>query len=136
MKTVVPATILAAILATVLASPAQAVTVKQVTSSCLDGGFAGRLTLRYETWGGFHHPLGAITASGPYIGDSGTQSLRISYRDGVSTHTVYSKTSSATAGEHSQTLPSRLNLPVTATAIASTKFDSGTASCVATVLLR
>jgi hypothetical protein len=135
MKTVVSAG-LAAILATALASPAQAAVVKQITSSCQDGGFAGRFTLRYETSGGFHHPLGATSASGPYIGDSGTQSLRISYRAGTTTQTVYSKTSPATEGEHSQTLPSGLNVPVTAAGTASMKFDSGTASCAATVLLR
>jgi hypothetical protein len=129
MKIVVPAVVLAG--AAVLASPAEAATVKQVTSSCHDGGFGGTFTLRYETSGGHHHPIGAITTSGPYIGDAGTQLLRITYRDGLTTHTVYTHVGPATEGE--QALPAGLAVPTTARGSASTKFDKGTASCTATV---
>lgn len=132
MKTAVRAG-LVAMLATVLAAPAQAATVKQVTSTCHSGGFAGTFTLRYETSGGYHRPLSAITTAGPYIGDVGTQLLRISYFDGITTHTIYSRVSPATNGEHSQTLPDGLAIPATARGTASMKFDNGTASCVATV---
>ncbi|VVJ18819.1 Uncharacterised protein [Amycolatopsis camponoti] len=130
MKTVVRAG-LVAMLATTLAARAQAATVKQVTSVCHAGGFSGTFTLRYETSGGYHHPLGSITTSGPYIGDSGTQSLRISYQDGLGTHTVYTRIGPATNGTAS--LPAGLAIPATARGTAATTFDNGTTSCVATV---
>ncbi|MCR6483968.1 hypothetical protein M8542_14175 [Amycolatopsis sp. OK19-0408] len=129
MKTAV----LVATLALACAAPAEAATVKQVTSTCHDGGFSGRFTLRFETSGGYHRPLGAITTAGPYIGDSGTQSLRISYQAGTSTHTVYTHVGPATNGEHTETFPAGLTIPVTARGSAAMTFDSGTASCVATV---
>ncbi|WIX99502.1 hypothetical protein QRX60_36430 [Amycolatopsis mongoliensis] len=132
MKTVVRAG-LVAMLATALAAPAQAATVKQVTSTCHAGEFGGTFTLRYDTSGGYHHPLGAITTAGPYIGDVGTESLRISYRDGLGTHAVYSRVSPATNGTHTETLPAGLAIPATARGTASTTFDNGTTSCVATV---
>ncbi|WP_329046931.1 hypothetical protein OG738_33090 [Amycolatopsis sp. NBC_01488] len=132
MKTVVRAG-LVAILVTALAVPAQAATVRQVTSTCHAGEFGGTFTLRYDTSGGYHHPLGVVTTAGPYIGDVGTQSLRISYSDGLGTHTVYTSVGPATNGEHTQTLPAGLAIPATARATASAKFDNGTASCVATV---
>jgi hypothetical protein len=131
MKTVV-STGLVAMLAIALAAPAQAATVKQVTGGCHDGDFSGLFTLRYETSGGYHHPIGAITSSGPYIGDSGNLLLRIFYRDGFTTHTVYTR-SIPTTGSTSTTLPSGIDVPVTAVGSASTKFDNGTNSCVATV---
>ncbi|SFW83684.1 hypothetical protein [Amycolatopsis australiensis] len=124
---------LVAILATALAAPAGAATVKQVTNTCHAGAFTGELTLRYETTAGYHHPLGASTVSGPYIGGSGTQLLRISYSDGGPTHMVYSRTSPVTDGEHQETLPAGPAIPVTARGTASAKFDSGTASCTAAV---
>ncbi len=130
MKTVVRAG-LVAVLATALAAPVQAATVKQVTSTCNAGGFSGTFTLRYETSGGYHHPIGSITTSGPYIGDSGTQTLRISYSDGLGTHAVYSWTGPATNG--TQYFPTGLSIPATARGTASTKFDNGTTACTATV---
>ncbi|MFJ7214578.1 hypothetical protein [Amycolatopsis sp. NPDC098790] len=132
MKTVVRAG-LVAMLATALAAPAQAqaATIKQVTSTCRTGEFAGTFTLRYETSGGYHHPIGSITTSGPYIGDSGTQTLRISYIDGLGTHAVYTRVGPATNG--TQSLPAGLAIPATARGTASTKFDNGTTSCTATV---
>ncbi len=130
MKTVVRAG-LVAVLATALAAPVQAATVKQVTSTCHAGGFSGTFTLRYETSGGYHHPIGSITTSGPYIGDSGTQTLRISYSDGLGTHAVYTWTGPATNG--TQSYPTGLAIPATARGTASTKFDNGTTSCTATV---
>lgn len=127
MKTVVPA----AILITALATPAHAATVKQVTSTCHAGAFAGTFTLRYETTGGYHHPLGSYTTSGPYIGDSGTQTLRISYVDGLGTHAVYTWAGPATNG--TQSLPAGLAIPATARGTASMKFDNGSTPCTATV---
>jgi hypothetical protein len=133
MKTAVLAGLVALTAAAVVAAPAQAATVKQVTSSCRSGDFGGTLTLRYETSGGSFHPIGAITTSGPYIGDSGgTLLLRIYYREGVSTHTVYTR-STPTTGSTSETLPSGLSVPVTARGNASATFDNGVTSCVATV---
>lgn len=134
MKTAVRAG-LVAMLALALAAPAEAATIRQVTSTCKDGDFSGRFTLRYDTSGGVHKPLGVITVSGPYIGDVGTQSLRIAYQDVLGTHTVYTRVSPATNGEHNETLPTGLSMPTSARGTASMKFDSGTASCVATVLL-
>jgi hypothetical protein len=130
MKTVVRAG-LVAMLATALAAPAQAATVKQVTSICHAAAFSGTFTLRYETSGGYHHPLDSFTTSGPYIGDSGTQSLKISYSDGLGTHTLYTRVGPATNGTAS--LPAGLAIPATARGTASTTFDNGTTSCVATV---
>jgi hypothetical protein len=131
MKTVVRAGLVAMLATAALAAPAQAATVKQVTSTCHSGGLAGTFTLRYDTSGGYHHPLGSYTASGPYIGDSGTQSLKISYFDGLGTHTVYTRIGPATNGTSS--LPDGLAIPVTSRATAATTFDNGTTSCVATV---
>lgn len=133
MKTVVRAGLVAVLATAALAAPAQAATVKQVTSICHAGAFTGLFTLRYETSGGFHHPIGAYTTAGPYIGDVGTQSLKISYQDGLGTHTVYAHVSPATNGEHTETLPAGLAIPATARGTASTTFDNGAASCVATV---
>ncbi|WP_410674349.1 hypothetical protein [Amycolatopsis sp. cmx-4-68] len=133
MKTAVLAGLLAITAAAAMpAAPAQAATVKQVTSSCRSGDFGGTFTLRYETSGGSYHPIGAITTSGPYIGDSGTLSLRIYYRVGATTHTVYTR-STPTTGSTSETLPSGLDVPVTAHGSASATFDNGLTSCVATV---
>ncbi|MEU8639489.1 hypothetical protein AB0C38_45480 [Amycolatopsis sp. NPDC048633] len=130
MKTVVRAG-LVAMLAMGVAAPAEAATVKQVTSICHAGTFSGTFTLRYETTGGYHHPLDAYTTSGPYIGDVGTQSLKISYSDGLGTHTVYSRIGPASNGPAS--LPSGLAIPATARGTASTTFDNGATFCVATV---
>lgn len=131
MKTVVRAGLVAMLATAALAAPAGAATVKQVTSTCHAGAFGGTFTLRYETSGGYHHPIGSITTSGPYIGDSGTQSLRISYLDGLGTHTVYTRVGPATNGTAS--LPAGLAIPATARGTAATTFDNGTTSCVATV---
>jgi len=135
MKTAVRAG-LVAILATLLAAPAQAATIRQVTGTCHNGDFAGRFTLRYEVSDGYLRPIGVISSAGPYIGDSGTRVLRISYHDGLSTHMIYSHVSPATNGEHSETLPGGLAIPATAHAAASTKFDNGTTSCTAAVVIR
>lgn len=129
MKTVVPAVVLAG--AALLAPPADAATVKQVTSSCRSGDLTGLFTLRYETSGGYHRPLNTYTTSGPYIGDVSVQTLQITYRDELATHTVYARVGPASQG--TQSLPAGLAIPVTARGSASTKFDSGTASCTATV---
>ncbi|NBH10220.1 hypothetical protein [Amycolatopsis sp. SID8362] len=133
MKTAIRAA-LAALVAgtTVLAAPAQAATITQKTGVCSTGTFGGSFTLRYETSGGYHHMLGATTSSGPYIGDAGNLLLRIFYRDGFTTHTIYTR-SIPTSGTTSLTLPSGINVPVTAVGNASTTFANGTESCVATV---
>jgi hypothetical protein len=132
MKTLVRAG-LAAVLAaaTVLPSPAEASTGIQRTAFCSSGGLSGRLTLEYETSGGYHHPVGAYTASGPYIGDSGTLVLQIAYRQGATIHTIYTR-SVPTSGSTSFAM-SGLDVPVGSSGTASAKFDNGTASCTATV---
>ncbi|MEV7098208.1 hypothetical protein AB0M80_35750 [Amycolatopsis sp. NPDC051045] len=134
MKTAVKAALVAVLAgATVLVSPAQAATIVQRTALCHAGGFSGTFTLRYETVGGDHRMLGGYTTSGPYIGDvAGTVSLRISYRSGSTTHTVYSQ-SSATTGSTTFTMPAATTVPVTSMGTASTTFDNGAASCTATV---
>lgn len=135
MKTAVTAALLAGATAlTVLAAPAEAATIIQRTSGCADGGFSGRFTLRYETSGSYHKIIGAVTASGPYIGDSGTLTLRISYVSGTMTHTVYTR-SLATTGSTSLTFPTGTDVPLSSSAKASTTFDNGSASCTATVLI-
>ena len=135
MKTVVRAGFVAMLATAALAAPAGAAPVKQVTSTCHAGEFSGMFTLRYETSGGFHRPLGAITTAGPYIGDVGTRSLKISYTDGLGTHAVYANVSPASNGTYTETLPSGLSIPATARGTASTTFGNGTQSCVATVLI-
>lgn len=131
MKTVVRAGFVAVLATAALAAPAQAATIKQVTSTCRSGEFSGLFTFRYDTSGGFHHPLGSYTTSGPYIGDVSTQSLKISYQDGSGSHTVYTRVGPASNGTTS--LPAGLAIPATARGTASTTFDNGTTSCVATV---
>jgi hypothetical protein len=137
MKTAVQAGLVAlgALLvgATVPATPAEAATIIQRTSICRSGDFSGTFTLRYETAGGSYRMIGGYTTSGPYIGDvAGTVSLRISYRSGSTTHTVYSQTS-ATTGNTTFTMPSTTTVPVTSVGTAAATFDNGTASCTATV---
>ncbi|MDQ7810247.1 hypothetical protein Q5425_41540 [Amycolatopsis sp. A133] len=134
MKTAVRAGLLAMLAgATVLAAPAQAATIVQRTAVCHAGDFGGTFTLRYETVGGSHRMIGGYTTSGPYIGDvAGTVALRISYRSGSTTHTVYSQ-SSATTGSTTFTMPTTTTVPVTSVGTASAKFDNGTDSCTATV---
>jgi hypothetical protein len=137
MKTAMSATLVAMLAGAVaLAAPAQGAPVTALTSSCHDGDFTGKLTLRYTTSGGFHHAIGAVTAAGPYIGDSATKLLRITYHNGVTIETLYSRSTPLTEGEHVQTLPPGLDVPVNSRGTASETFVSGTASCVATVLLR
>jgi hypothetical protein len=136
MKTAVKAG-LAAVLAgaTVLVTPAQAAAIVQRTAVCHSGGYSGTFTLRYDTSGGYHRVLGGYTTSGPYIGDvAGTVSLRISYRTGSATQTIYSRTSSTT-GSTTFATPSGTDVPVTASGSAAATFDNGTDSCVATVLI-
>ncbi|WP_290062593.1 hypothetical protein [Amycolatopsis solani] len=133
MKTAIRAGLAAALAsATVLAAPAQAGTISQKTGVCTSGSFGGSFTLKYETSGGYHHMIGATTSSGPYIGDAGNLLLRISYRDGFTIHTIYTR-SVPTSGTTSLTLPSGLDVPVTAIGSAATTFSNGTDSCVATV---
>ncbi|WP_410632359.1 hypothetical protein [Amycolatopsis sp. cmx-4-83] len=133
MKTAIRAGLVAALAgATVLAAPAQAATITQKTAVCHSGDFGGSFTLRYETSGGYHHMLGATTSSGPYIGDAGNLLLRISYRDGFTTHTIYTR-SVPTSGTTSLTLPPGVDVPATALGTASTTFSNGTDSCIATV---
>lgn len=137
MKTVVKAG-LAAMLAgaTVLGTPAQAATIVQRTAVCHSGGYSGTFTLRYDTSGGYHRIVNGYTTSGPYIGDvAGKVSLRISYRTGSATQTVYSQ-SAPTTGSTTFTMPSTTAVPVTSEGTAAATFDNGTDSCVATVLIR
>ncbi|MEV4053221.1 hypothetical protein AB0J55_18700 [Amycolatopsis sp. NPDC049688] len=137
MKTAVQAG-LAAVLAaaTVLVTPAQAATIVQRTAVCHSGGYSGTFTLRYDTSGGYHRIVNGYTTSGPYIGDvAGKVSLRISYRTGSTTQTVYSQ-SSPTTGSTTFTMPSTTAVPVTSEGTAAATFDNGTESCVATVLIR
>ncbi|MEV6824724.1 hypothetical protein [Amycolatopsis sp. NPDC051102] len=136
MKTAVKA-VLAALLAgtTVLVIPAQAATIVQRTAVCHAGDYSGTFTLRYDTSGGYHRIMNGYTTSGPYIGDVvGKVSLRISYRTGSTSQTVYSH-SSSTTGSTTFTMPSTATVPVTSTGTASATFDNGTDSCVATVLI-
>ncbi|MEU0529970.1 hypothetical protein [Amycolatopsis tolypomycina] len=134
MKTAVQAGLLAILAgATVLAAPAQAATIVRRTATCQATGYSGTFTLQYDTVSGYHRIIGGYTSSGPYIGDAvGTVTLRISYRAGSTTHTVYSQ-SSATTGSTTFTTPSTTTVPTIYTGTASAKFDNGTVSCTATV---
>ncbi|WP_206785983.1 hypothetical protein [Amycolatopsis sp. MtRt-6] len=134
MKTAVQAGLLALLAGTtVLVSPAQAATIVQRTAVCHATDYSGTFTLRYETVGGQHRIIGGYTASGPYIGDAaGTVALRISYRSGTTTTTVYSRTS-ATTGSTTFTTPTTTTVPTVYGGTASARFDNGTVSCTATV---
>ncbi|WP_410616430.1 hypothetical protein [Amycolatopsis sp. lyj-109] len=134
MKTAVQAGLLAVLAgATVLVAPAQAATIIQRTALCKAAGFSGTLTLRYETAGFDYRMLGGYTTSGPYIGDvAGKVTLRISYRTGSTTHTVYSQ-SAATTGNTTFSMPTTTTVPTTSAGSAAATFDNGTASCTATV---
>ncbi|MGW4056621.1 hypothetical protein ACWEGE_00005 [Amycolatopsis sp. NPDC004747] len=118
--------------ATVLVAPAQAATIQR-SAVCRAGEFSGALTLRYENVGFDFRIVGGYTTSGPYIGDvAGKVSLRISYRAGSTTHTVFSQTS-ATTGNTAFTIPTTTSVPTTAAGSAAATFDNGTNSCTATV---
>ncbi|ADJ46215.1 hypothetical protein AMES_4390 [Amycolatopsis mediterranei S699] len=137
MKTAIQAGLVAlgALLAgtTVAAAPAGAATTFQRTAVCHSGDFSGRFTLQYESVGFDFRITGGYTASGPYIGDvAGTVSLRIAYRSGSTTHTVYSQTS-ATTGHTTFTVPTTTTVPLTGMGTAAATFDNGAASCTATV---
>ncbi|MDS0139503.1 MULTISPECIES: hypothetical protein [unclassified Amycolatopsis] len=134
MKTAVQAGLVALLAGTtVLATPAEAATIVQRTAICKAGGFSGTFTLRYETDGSYHRILSGYTTSGPYIGDvAGKVSLRISYRAGSATHTVYSQTA-ATTGNTTFTMPSTTAVPTMYAGTAAATFDNGTSSCTATV---
>jgi hypothetical protein len=123
--------------ATALATPAPgaAAATKEVTKLCAADGFGGSFTFRYTTSGGYHHPQSTRTSSGPYIGDSGVQLLRIYYHDGLSTHTVYTRTGATDGSAQSETLPTALAIPVTARGFATANFGDGTVSCTATVAI-
>jgi hypothetical protein len=119
--------------ATVLVAPAQAATTIQRTAICHATDYSGTFTLRYENAGFDYRIIGGYTTSGPYIGDAtGTVALRISYRTGTTTRTVYSQTSSTT-GRTTFTTPTTTTVPTTSTGTASATFDNGTVSCTATV---
>jgi hypothetical protein len=121
---------------TTVAAPAQATTIIQRTAICHAGDFSGMFTLRYEGAGFDYRIVGGYTTSGPYIGDAaGTVTLRISYRTGSTTHTVYSQTS-ATTGNTTFTMPTTTTVPATSMGTAAATFDNGSAaSCTATVLI-
>ncbi|MEU4526448.1 hypothetical protein AB0F52_47960 [Amycolatopsis sp. NPDC024027] len=135
MKTAVQAGLVAlgALLAgTTVPATAEAATIQR-TASCHAGDFSGRLTLRYEAVGFDYRVVGGYTTSGPYIGDvAGKVSLRISYRSGSATHTVYSQ-SSATTGNTNFSLPTTTTVPATSMGTAAATFDNGSASCTAVV---
>lgn len=137
MKTAVQAGLVALLAgATVLVAPAQAATIVQRTAVCHSGGFEGSFTLRYEISGGYYHLIGGTTTSGPYIGDAaGSVQLRISYRSGTTVRTVYTRSVPTTTGSTSFAMPSGTDVPVRSFGTASTTFDNGEASCVATVPL-
>ncbi|MEV6446657.1 hypothetical protein [Amycolatopsis sp. NPDC051716] len=136
MKTAVQAGLVAlgALLAgTTVPATAEAAATIQRTALCHAGDFSGRLTLRYESVGFDYRVVGGYTTSGPYIGDvAGKVSLRISYRSGSTTHTVYSQ-SSPTTGNTNFAMPTTTTVPATSTGTAAATFDNGSASCTATV---
>ncbi|WP_410638764.1 hypothetical protein [Amycolatopsis sp. lyj-346] len=134
MKTAVKAGLVALVAgATVLVAPAQAATIIQRTAICRAADYSGAFTLRYETVGGYHRIIGGYTTSGPYIGDAtGKVALRISYRSGSTTTTVYSQTS-ATTGSTTFTTPTTTAVPTVYGGTAAATFDNGTVSCTATV---
>lgn len=118
---------------TAVATPAQAAPIVQRTAVCHADAFSGTLTLRYEAVGFDYRMVGGYTTSGPYIGDvAGRVALRISYRTGSTTHTVYSQ-SATTTGKTSFTIPAATTVPVTSSGTAAATFDNGTSSCTATV---
>ncbi|WP_103354176.1 hypothetical protein [Amycolatopsis sp. CA-128772] len=134
MKTAVTAGLVALLAGvTVPAAPAQAATIVQRTAVCHAGAYSGTFTLRYDTSGGYHRIMNGYTTSGPYIGDAvGKVSLRISYRTGSTTHTVYTR-SLPTTGSTTFTTPTGTDVPATSVGSAAATFDNGTESCTATV---
>ncbi|MET9001025.1 hypothetical protein [Amycolatopsis sp. Hca4] len=134
MKTAVQAGLVALLAgATVLVAPAQAATIIQRSAICKADAFSGTLTLRYESVGFDFRIVGGYTTSGPYIGDvAGKVSLRISYRTGTTTHTVFSQTS-ATTGNTTFAVPTTTTVPASSAGTAAATFDNGTSSCTATV---
>ncbi len=122
-----------------LAPQADAATVKTTSDSCAAGSsFVAKLTLKYETTDGNHHPVSATMASGPYIGDSNTLFLRIFFVEHGETTNVYSR---FWRGR----IPARLTVPIpddvttpdSATSYVSAAFSGGSgALCTAKAEIR
>jgi hypothetical protein len=125
----------------VLAPPAQAsgTGAQTVSSSCTAGTFRGSFSITYSLAGAEeYHPGVAQIGGGPYIGDSGTFALDVSYVDAANTpKSVYSGSFTGTAGTRlSVHLPTGVTVPQDRPSYASVRFDGGDGPCTAIAEIR
>ncbi len=115
---------------TVLAPTADAQTVKTTSDSCTAAGsFHGSVSLTYETTGGHQNPIGATVASGPYIGDSGTLTLKVFYvQDGATTTTFTRIWRGTIPGRLNVVMPKDAQTPEAAKSYISAAFSGTTGS--------
>jgi len=110
-----------------------------VSSSCTAGTFRGTFSMTYELAGTTeYHPSGATIAAGPYIGNSATFAVDVSYVDaGGTTNSVYAGKFTGTAGKKlSIRLPEDVRVPQDRPSYASVRFDGGTGPCTAIAEIR
>lgn len=120
----------------VLAPAAQASGTETTSASCTAGAFRGTVALTYEPAGGTeYHPGIATIGGGPYIGDSGTFAMDVSYVDeSGAENTVYSGDFTGTA--LSVHLPADVKVPRDRPSYTSVSFDDGTGPCTAKAEIR
>jgi hypothetical protein len=110
-----------------------------VSSSCTAGTFRGTFSITYQLAGATeYHPTGATLASGPYIGNSATFAVDVSYVDaGGTANSVYAGKFTGTAGRKlSISLPENVKVPQDRPSYASVKFDGGAGPCTARAEIR
>ncbi|WP_370971081.1 hypothetical protein [Amycolatopsis sp. cg9] len=126
--------------AVVLAPPAEAAGTgaQTVAASCTAGPFRGTVSVTYQPVGTTeYHPGVATIGGGPYIGDSATFVLDVSYVDAGATTSVYRGTFTGTAGTKlSVHLPEDVKVPQDVPSYASVDFDGGASPCTARAEIR
>ncbi|UOX85934.1 hypothetical protein MUY14_29690 [Amycolatopsis sp. FBCC-B4732] len=126
--------------AVVLAPPAEAAGTgaQVVAASCTAGPFRGTVSVTYQPVGTTeYHPGVATIGGGPYIGDSATFTLDVSYAGAGTTTSVYTGTFTGTAGTKlSVHLPDDVKVPQDVPSYASVAFDGGASPCTARAEIR
>jgi hypothetical protein len=110
-----------------------------VSSSCTAGTFRGTFSITYQPAGATeYHPSVATIGGGPYIGDSGTFAMDVSYVDaGGTANSVYTGKFTGTAGTKlSVHLPADVKVPQDRPSYASVSFDGGVGPCTAMAEIR
>lgn len=125
-------TVAAAAVLALTSVPAHAASTT-ITTTCTDGEYTGKFVLRYDTLAGLHSVLDGRGGAGPYIGDSGTMRVRVSYRQGLAERVVFDKTRDGLeAGfDHPVDFPAGTRVPADGTASVRVWFSAGEFGCTA-----